>query len=336
MLPFSIPITKTLEIKGLNFRNVLGEEDAELIYQLRKSCVEQDQVDLLSASEGLPSIDEIRLALISAKETGQLNNRLLAEIDQEVVGYSMIDSWYEMDERWVYLILGWVKPKWRNYGLGTALLRWGETVAKKISILEHPGERFEFAANSNTTQIESTRLLLNEGYQVGYTVLEMSLDFSKIPPISPLPTGVEIRPVRPEHNVSIAISIGESYQNEYENHRFQNSWDLYETISRLSESSQNPDLWQIAWIGNEVVGNVIPLVEKGRAIMYDISVRPALRGKGLARALLTRSLWDLRYRGIDVIRLNTVKEFPTRAYELYKSVGFRILKEFPRFRKSGA
>lgn len=333
MSPFPILITDPPEIENLKFRNVLGAEDAELIYNLRKDCVNQDQVDLLSATEGLPTLAEIREALISAKEINQLNYRLLAEIDQEVVGYGMIDSWYEMDDRWVYLILGWVIPKWRNHGLGTALLRWGEQMAKKCAAQEHPGERFEYAANSNNTQPESTKLLLNEGYRIGYTVLEMGLDFAKIPPISPLPDSIEIRPALSEHNVSIAISIGKSYQNEYENHRFQNSWDLLETISRLSEPSQNPDLWKIAWSGNDVVGNVIPLFEKGRAIMYDISVRPSWRGCGLARALLTRALWDLRERGIIVIRLNTVKEFPTKAYELYQSVGFEVLKEFPRYRK---
>jgi tRNA(Arg) A34 adenosine deaminase TadA len=68
--------------------------------------------------------------------------------------------------------------------------------------------------------------------------------------------------------------------------------------------------------------------------MYDISVRPAWRRKGLARALLTRALWNLRQRGEQVIRLNTVAEFRTRAQDLYRSVGFRLLKEFPRYRKS--
>jgi ribosomal protein S18 acetylase RimI-like enzyme len=333
MSPFPIMILNSPKIDGLIFRRVRGKEDAELIYNLRKGCIEEDNVDLLSASEGLPDINEIRAALVSATESNQLDNRILAEINQEIIGYGMIDSWYEMDDRWVYLILGWVLPKWRGLGIGTTLLQWGENLAKRSASLEHPGERFEFAANSNSTQPESTKLLLNEGYQVGYTVLEMSLDFTKIPPISPLPTGLEIRPVRPEHNVSIAISIGESYQNEYENHRFQISWNLLETISRLDEPSHNPEPWQIAWAGNDVVGNVIPIIEKGRAIMYDISVRPSWRGQGLARALLTRALWDLRERGIEVVRLNTVKEFPTKAYELYQSVGFEVLKEFPRYRK---
>jgi mycothiol synthase len=83
-----------------------------------------------------------------------------------------------------------------------------------------------------------------------------------------------------------------------------------------------------------VVGDAIPKIEGGRAFLYDVSVRPAWRRKGLARALLIRALWDLRGRGMEVIRLSTVAGFRTRARDLYTSVGFRLLKEFPRYRKT--
>lgn len=33
------------------------------------------------------------------------------------------------------------------------------------------------------------------------------------------------------------------------------------------------------------------------------------------------------------IRLHIVAEFKTRARDLYQSLGFRVLKEFPRYRK---
>ncbi len=69
-------------------------------------------------------------------------------------------------------------------------------------------------------------------------------------------------------------------------------------------------------------------------MIHEVSVRPAWRWRGLARALLSRALLDLRERGAAVIRLNIVAEFRTRASDLYRSVGFRALKEFPRYRKS--
>jgi len=331
-----LDLPQTPAIEGLVFRPIRGEEDADAVHALRAGCVERDQVDLLSTSEGLPGRDEMRAALAELVAEQRQQQRLVAEVNGQMVGYSLVDSWHEDDGRWVYLILGWVLPAWRGQGIGTAMLHWGEQTAHKLAADEHPGERFEFAANANSTQPEATALLLHEGYYVGFTVLEMGLDLAAMAPVRPLPAGVEVRAAVPEHIPLIAASIGEAYQNEYPDHRFQVTWTLEESVARLSAPRQDPTLWKVAWAGQQVVGGVLPLIEGGRALMHDVSVRPAWRRQGLARALLTRALWDLRGRGVDVIRLNTVAEFRTRARDLYHGVGFRVLKEFPRYRKSPA
>jgi ribosomal protein S18 acetylase RimI-like enzyme len=41
----------------------------------------------------------------------------------------------------------------------------------------------------------------------------------------------------------------------------------------------------------------------------------------------------LQQRGVSTVRLHTVSEFPTRAKNLYGSVGFHVRKAFPRYRK---
>jgi ribosomal protein S18 acetylase RimI-like enzyme len=93
-------------------------------------------------------------------------------------------------------------------------------------------------------------------------------------------------------------------------------------------------LWRVAWAGEEVVGQVLSVIENGRGEVFEVSVRPRGRRQGLARALLISALAGLRERGTDAIWLATVAEFATRARDLYGSVGFRVLKEFPRYRKS--
>lgn len=72
----------------------------------------------------------------------------------------------------------------------------------------------------------------------------------------------------------------------------------------------------------------------GRAVIQEVSIRPAYRRKGLARALLTRALHEVRSHGVKVIRINTVGEYKTRTCDLYRSVGFELVKMFPRYRKS--
>lgn len=82
------------------------------------------------------------------------------------------------------------------------------------------------------------------------------------------------------------------------------------------------------------VDGIDPLMlERGRAEIDEVSVRPGWRRGGVARALLSEALLALRERGVDEVRLNTVAEFRTRAMDLYESLGFRVLKRFPRYRK---
>lgn len=75
------------------------------------------------------------------------------------------------------------------------------------------------------------------------------------------------------------------------------------------------------------------VIENGQVYVNQVSVRPAWRRTGLARALLIRALRDVRERGEEVIWLDTYAEYQTRAMDLYRSLGFHVSKEFPRYRK---
>jgi mycothiol synthase len=323
-------------IEGLRFRSIRGEQDADVLYAVHAGRIVHDAVDLLSTSEGLPSPDDLRAWLSQAVATGQRDQWLVAQVQERVVGYSQIERWSEDDGTWVYLILGWVLPEWRGQGIGTAMLHWGENTVRHLAAVQHPNEKFEFAANASSTEKDATALLLHEGYYVGFTVLEMGLDISAPLSVHVLPAGIEVRPVLPEHYPLIAASIGEAYQNEYAESRFQETFDPAAYATGLSAPRHDPTLWQVAWDGDQVAGQVLSRIEGGRAVVYEVSVRPTWRRQGLARALLSRALQCLRERGVEVIRLDTVAEFRTRASDLYRSVGFRVLKEFPRYRKSSA
>ncbi|HQC38210.1 MAG TPA: GNAT family N-acetyltransferase, partial [Thermotogota bacterium] len=63
------------------------------------------------------------------------------------------------------------------------------------------------------------------------------------------------------------------------------------------------------------------------------SVRKPCRRKGIARALLLRAIKTLKDRGVQDIRVYTLSTFPTKAKDLYQSVGFQLRKEFARYRK---
>ena len=330
----SISLHDAPAIPGLSFRPVRGEEDAAALYAVHAGRMAHDEVDPLSTSEDFPSHVHLCASLSKAVAGRQQDQWLVAQINERVVGYSQIECWPEADGTWVYLALGWVLPEWRGKGIGTAMLHWTEDRVRRLAAAQHPGEKAEFAANASSTEKEATALLLHEGYRVGYTMLEMALDASAPVLVYALPAGIDVRPVLPEHYPLIAASVREAYQYEFDAGKFNEDVDSAAYIAELSNPKHDPTLWQIAWDGDQIAGQVLSLVENGKAEVFEVSVRPAWRRRGLARGLLSRALRSLRARGSDVIRIRTAADFRTRARDLYHSVGFRVLKEFPRYRKS--
>ena len=321
-------------IAGFSFRSIRGIEDANALHAVRAGSMAHDEVDPLSTLEGILSREDLHASLAKAVVDSQQDRWLVAQIDEHVVGYSRIACWPERDGTWVYLTLGWVLPEWRGRGIGTAMLHWTEDHIRHLAAAEHPTEKIEFAANASSTEKEATALLLHEGYRAGYTVLEIGLDASmSIPPLTALPAGIEVRPVARDHYSPIGSSVHEAYQHEYDAGRFDESSDPAEFVTELSDPKHDPTLWQIAWDGNQIAGQVLSVIENGRAEVFEVSVRPAWRRHGLARGLLLRALHSLCARGIGVVRLHTRADFRTHARDLYHSVGFHVLKEFPRYCK---
>jgi len=317
----------------VSFRSIRGEEDAAALHNVHVGRMAHDEVDPLSTSEDFPSREHLHALLSKAAAGSQQDQWLVAQIDERVVSYSHIECWPEGDGTWVYLTLGWVLPQWRGKGIGTAMLHWAEDRIRCLAAAEHPNEKIEFAANASSTEREATALLLHEGYRVGFTVLEMGLDASAPVPAHTLPAEIDVRPVLPDHYSLIAASVREAYQHEYDAGRFDEVFSPAAYVAELSNPKHDPTLWQVAWDGDQIARQVLSLIGNGKAEVFEVSVRPAWRRRGLARGLLSRALHNLRARGIDVIRLHTVADFRTRARDLYHNVGFRVLKEFPRYRK---
>jgi ribosomal-protein-alanine N-acetyltransferase len=150
------------------------------------------------------------------------------------------------------------------------------------------------------------------------------------PTEAPVPPGYEVRPAEPAHYRSI----------------WQASWDAYagrpfmeapteEDFAAFSTDPRNdPGLWPVAWHGGAVAGQVDGAVVGSVGVVTEVSVVPAHRRRGLARALLTRALGALLARGVETVRLQ-VRDGNAPAVALYESLGFRTLKAHVRYRESG-
>jgi ribosomal protein S18 acetylase RimI-like enzyme len=74
--------------------------------------------------------------------------------------------------------------------------------------------------------------------------------------------------------------------------------------------------------------------ERQRGWTEDICVRRPWRRRGLARALLVKSLHAIKERGMNETALGVDTDNPNGALRLYESVGFQMTKRFFVYRKS--
>ncbi len=322
------PPTDAPQIDGLVFRRP-SPQDASALASLYLRQRAQ-------TSEAASALDAEREAqfrhLSNAAGDGSLENWIVAEIDGSMVGINQVIWWLEHDGTWVYLNLGLVDEAWRGRGLGTALIRWSEARTRQLAAQHDNGGQWEYAANANTDEPDATALVHAEGYYVVYTVLALKMtSFDRVPEAA-LPEGFELRPVLPEQHRAVWQSIRESYQKgRYSQTSTEADFQRY-----FESPSADPDLWLVAWSGDEIAGQVLCRIENGVGTVYEVSVRPAYRRHGLARALLAAGLRRLQARDAAAVEIMTVSEFPTRAKDLYASVGFELVKELPRYRKSRA
>ena len=121
------------------------------------------------------------------------------------------------------------------------------------------------------------------------------------------------------------------------------------SISSASEASwvrfrDDPDyadtsLYVVAFDGDEVAGLVLNVLEdpdehgRVRGLLDSVAVRRPWRRRGLARAMIARSLHLLRDRGATSAYLGVDGENPNRAMTLYEDVGFRIQTSETAYRK---
>ncbi len=322
-------------IPGLHFRNFQGESDFPGMQTVLNAARVADQEQYFESLEGF--INNIT----HLTHCDPYQDILIAEIHAEVVAFSRVE-WRveEATGAHLYMLIGWVRPDWRGRGIGRAMLHHNQVRLHEIAVSlssagdERPGEYEAYATNF---QPGNLALMESEGYHVvrqGYTMYRPNLD--EIPEI-PMPEGLEVRPALPEHYRKIWDASQEAFRDHW-GYAVPTEEDYQ---GWLKSSEFQPDLWQVAWDGEEVAGMILNFINQevnekfGRKRGYTegISVRRPWRKRGLARALLARSLKMHRDLGMTEAGLGVDASNPHGAVHLYELMGYRTARTTFTYRK---
>lgn len=318
---------------GLRLRPYAGETDVPLIAGV---------INRQLVSEGVPfrvSVDDVAANYrYSSAMFDAARDVTVAEIDGTVVAYGE-RSWVDTTDGAYreYRTDGAVLPEWRRRGIGTALLVENQRRSRQLAATHTTDRARMFGSWTSDRQFGSLALLTNSGYEPARWFFEMTRPLHEPIPDVALPEGLEVRPVTPDMVKQVWHADVEAFLDHWGG--FDSS---DEALRRWTDRpSFDPALWVVAWEGDQVAGasvNAIDTEENEmlgvkRGWLHSIFTRRPWRRRGLARALIARSLVLLRERGMDTGILGVDADNPTGALGIYERIGFAVEERSTAWRK---
>jgi ribosomal protein S18 acetylase RimI-like enzyme len=317
--------------RALAFRNLLGEQDYPLLLDLNQRSRAADHhpepITLEAIAHALAHMDGL------SREQGVI----IAALEGVPIGYSRLGWYSSRPETRLYYQISFMIPKQR--ALWPALVAENERRLDQIAAGHPPVPECYFQAWASDYQLDWIACLGSSGYRVVRRFNNMLYTLGEAPSM-PMPAGLEVRPVLPEHMRKIWEAQKEMNAGLFEN--VAEDWLDEKYPAWLANPENNPRFWQVAWEGDQLAGMVLARIDKKEnekqsgkhGYTEHIFVRPQWRGRGLASALIARSLQVLKEQGVTEAELGVDAENESAAFRLYERLGYKTFSVDTWFRKA--
>jgi mycothiol synthase len=236
----------------------------------------------------------------------------------EADGGIVAAGWVERHES-TGVAIGIVHRAQRGRGLGTELVDRREPRLCSLGV-------GRIHAMTLAPDVDAEPLLTGRGYREVRRFWEMTIELGEEPPPEPqLPDGLWIEPFSADTARAFHGSLEEAFADhwEFQPTPFERWWER-----QLAKPDHDPSLWFLVRDGEDVAAATRNDPERsGGGWIGAIGVRPAWRGRGLAKALLLHSFREFHRRGQRRVGLGVDAENATGATKLYESVGMTVDSE---------
>jgi mycothiol synthase len=318
---------------GLELRPFQGEPDLAAMVGVVSAANEADRIEERISVEALRNWVEH-----PSPHFDPAADIVVAVLDGEVAGYgwtSWVDTTDGMRE---YGTRGHVYPAWRRRRVGSAILRHNEARLRRLAASHDSTRPRTYAAYAPERRPGAVALLLGAGYQpvrYFFDMVRPALDDISVPD---LPAGLEVRPVAGREQVRALFDADVE--------AFADHWGGFDASDASFESwLTDPDfdasLFLVAYDGDQIAGAVVNTINRhenealgrARGLLESVFTRRPWRGRGLAAALVARSLLLLRERGMTSAWLGVDADNPTGALGVYERAGFVVDVRSSEYRK---
>ena len=327
----AIEIPNAPDIPGLRFRHLRGDED------LTGMAAANNTARLAYGVEEMVDVESMKNQYANLSNSDLHDDVLVIEIDGRIVGYGRVDVEDQTDGSVSVETIGILEPDLRGRGIGSAMLDWMEGRARaRASTLPPHRERW-FGQFTWDADAYAARLFERRGSRAVRRFFEMVRPTLDDIPDFRLPDGFEVRPVGRDDLRAVWEADLEMFRDHWgEIDETEAAYRRFSGDPRL-----DPSLFVVAFDGDVIASHVINIIDDeenrihGRAfgILDSVGTRPAYRRRGLARALICRSLAVLRDRGMTGASLGVDAENANRALDLYTSCGFEVRSSSTAWRR---
>lgn len=314
----------------LTFRNFSGEQDTPLLFELnlssRKADGDPEPITLEDIANALANMDRWTL------EQGVV----IAFANAAPIGYSRLGWYSSCPENRLYYQVSFLREECRSSGFWLEIVAENERRLRGVAAGHTPVSERYFQAWASDRQTDWMAVLASAGYQVVRRFNNMLYRLGDAP-TKPLPAGVEIRPVLPEHMRQVWEAQKELNAGLFEN--VADNWLDDKYPAWLANPENKPHFWQVAWEGDQLAGMVMAHLSENQNMhgrqghTEHIYVRPQWRGRGLASALIAHSLQVLKAQGATQVELGVDAENESAAFRLYERLGYRTFSIDTWYRK---
>jgi len=242
------------------------------------------------------------------------------------------------DDEHVAMIDGSVHVDYRGRGLGSFILDWMEKrVRQSFEGIEDGKSQL---IRMSCAEHQADRIALFEQHHfipVRYAY-KMQRELQQPVPDKELIPELRFEPWSEEQNIPMMHSFNEAFQGH---------WGLPTITKEIWQQlftgvlQFRSDLTYLVMNGDKIVAFCLNWVDEGKneqtgvkeGWVEALGVLPAWRGRGIASALLSKSLYAFSDIGLERAALDVDAQNPTGALRLYEKVGFEAVKRTIMFHK---